>query len=249
MTTKINVINCAYSQMRISGLTVDPTPEDVEVALDRLESMMAELFEVRNVDLGYNFELQPDPNSDTMVPLAFKQMMETNLAIRLIPDFNKAVPQALLSQAAQSLSGAVSWSAAQKILQVQYPTRHPRGSGSTRYNRVRRFFNPTIGTSHEAGTNNILIGDIQDYAESFTAYLDTANGETISSYVITADPKLSIVSDSQNASIINYRIKALDNPTYGAFQQVKITATTSTGRVETRVIGFNVSSSDTVGTL
>ena len=39
MSLKIDHINGAYSQLRISGLTVNPTPENISNALDRFESM------------------------------------------------------------------------------------------------------------------------------------------------------------------------------------------------------------------
>ena len=64
---KVNIISDAYSKLRISGLTVLPTPEDLELALSRLESMMAEL-DVRGISIGYNFEDNPDPNSLTNIP-------------------------------------------------------------------------------------------------------------------------------------------------------------------------------------
>ena len=247
MSTKIDCINKAYSQMRVSGLTVNPTPEDVSIALDRLESMMAELYETKNIDLGYNFEDEPDPNSDTMVPRSFWQMMETNLAIRLIPDFNKAVPQVLLSQATQSLSSAQAWSAARNIQQVAYPNRQPIGSGNSRFAYWRRFYRQSTPGVDDANANNIYVGDISDYSESYSAFLDTVNGETLSSYTISADPRLTIVSDSQSGDLISYRVEANDSGTGNAGQQVKIVITTSTGRVNTRLIDFNVIVPNPVG--
>ncbi len=39
---KVDILNDAYSKIRISGLTVTPTPPDLELSLNRLESMMSE---------------------------------------------------------------------------------------------------------------------------------------------------------------------------------------------------------------
>ena len=137
-TKKIDVINGAYSQLRISGLTVQATPEDVMVALDRLEDMASE-WASRNVNVGYYFEDEPDPDSIFGVERAYKQAFETNLAINLIPDFNKTVPQALAARASATYS-TMSSSVAH-VCEVPYPSRMPRGSGNTfRYNRWRRFY-------------------------------------------------------------------------------------------------------------
>jgi hypothetical protein len=62
VTTKADLINGAYSLMRISGLTVDPSGADLTLALTRLENMAAE-FEGRNIITDYNFEQNPQTGS------------------------------------------------------------------------------------------------------------------------------------------------------------------------------------------
>lgn len=246
MTTKNDVINGAYSQMRISGLTVDPTPEDVSVALERLEDMMAEFAGLKNICTDYNFEINPEPESLTNVPQPYWHFMKTNLAVRLIPDFNKAVPQTLLDQATQSLSAASAKSAADNIQQVQYPWRQPRGSGNTlRYNRWRRYMRPDPDAPNKCATNDIVVGEINDYQESFRAYL--TDDEVISTFKIEADPAIEIQSSSNSSPVILYSVKAVDDRAQGSWQQVKITITTSDGRVEIRLIDFSISSAKTVG--
>lgn len=245
MTTKIDRINSAYSQIRISGLTVNPSPEDVTVALSRLETMIAELERGRNICMGYNFELEPDPNSVTNVPIEYWHAIDTNLAIRLIPDFNKDVPQVLIAQASQSLATASSMSAADNIRQIRPSDRMPLGSGTTqRYNRYQRFNRTQSLPPADCETNAIVLDGINDYQESFRAYLDAS--ETIASYEIVVDPGLILESDSNNDPLISYRIKASESATNGTWQQVKITITTSSGRVEQRFINFELQSNVTV---
>lgn len=132
---KIDIINGAYSQLRVSGLTVQATPEDVQLALDRLEDMASE-WRSRNVDVGYYFEDEPDPDSIFGADRAYKQAFETNLAISLIPDFNKTVPQALAAKASATYSAMSS--AVAQVCEVPYPSRMPRGSGN--FNRWNRFY-------------------------------------------------------------------------------------------------------------
>jgi hypothetical protein len=59
---KSDLINGAYSKLRISGLTVDPTPENNDLAIGVLESMVHE-YKVRGACMSYNFEDEPDTSS------------------------------------------------------------------------------------------------------------------------------------------------------------------------------------------
>ncbi len=104
MSKKIDILKGAYSQIRISGLTVQPSPEDAEVALSRLEDMMQELELTRNMCLGYRFEAVPDLDTETGVSPGLDHFMKTNLGVRLVPDFNKQIPPTLVFQASQSMS-------------------------------------------------------------------------------------------------------------------------------------------------
>ncbi len=242
--TKIDIIQGAYSQLKISGLSIDPTPEDVTLALLRLENMAAEL-EARNICIGYNIEEEPDPNDFTNVLQHFWHMLETNLAVRLVPDFGKELPQTLMAQASQSLSTASSISAADSVRMVEYPRRMARGSGNDlRFNRWQRFQRPDKLPPNECATNTILIGDINDYEESFEAYLNSA--ETITSFVIASDIGLTIVSSSNDDPLISYRVEAINNVSDGRWQQIKIVVTTDTGRITTRIINFEILSNDTI---
>lgn len=236
---KIDFIVDAYSQLRISGLTVDPTPEDLELALMRMENMAAE-WDSRTVDVNYNFEDQPDPNSPTNVIRAYHHAFATNLSARLIPDFNKVVPQALMDQATQSYSNMSGRVHLEKLQQVQNSPRMPRGSGNTnKYNRWARFYNTLVSTSDR--TIDMFIGDVNDYTEHFDSYLmDT---ETISSYSIVADSGLTILSDAQVDADINYQLQA-DDANGSITKQVTIIITTSTGRIQTRITLFNLAPRD-----
>lgn len=231
---KVDIILDAYSQLRISGITVDPTPEDLEVALSRLEDMAAE-FHSRNMDGGFNFEDQPDPNSDSGIQRAYKQAYATNLAIRLVPDFNKDVPQILFNQAVQSASNLSGRTA--KVRMTEYPGRQARGSGNTqRFFRWQRFYRHGERSDLSDETNQIYSGDVNDYVEHFDAYLDKS--ETIASFTIEADSTLTISNTSNNDTDVLYRVTASSE--YNRSAKVFITVTTSAGRVTTRIIEFEV---------
>lgn len=242
---KGDIIKQAYYELRISGMTVDPTPEDTEVGLRKLENMAAD-FASRNMSVGYIFEDQPDPNSAFGVAREFWDAFALNLAVRLIPGFNKQVPVQLEMQAASALSGMAARCAALKIRPVLPPNRQPVGSGNERYGQWNRYYN-NIGAlpPNAPGVQAIMQGETNDFAESFEAYLRT--DEVIDTYEVVADIGLTVVSMSNNDPVISYRLTAPVNQTSNIFQQVKVTITTDLGRVDIRVIDFQVAPRIRVG--
>jgi hypothetical protein len=126
--------------------------------------------------------------------------------------------------------------------QVPYPSRQPRGSGNRRFNRWRRFYPQDAGLPLDVeDTTSMVIDDVNDFVEHFDAYL--REGEIIESYTIEATDGLTIVSDSLSTPDISYRIQADGDSTgqdIDSTSRVKIVATTDLGRVETRLIYFEL---------
>lgn len=60
MKTKIQLINAAFRELRVSGLTAGPSPEDVEIGLEALEDLMRS----QRLPIPYIFEDVPDPNTE-----------------------------------------------------------------------------------------------------------------------------------------------------------------------------------------
>ena len=230
---KIDIIIGAYSQMRISGVTINPTPEDLQTALERLEDMGAELVS-RNCSGGYVLEEIPDPGSPIGIARAYKQAYETNLAIRLIPDFNKQVPPELQMQARQSMSNLSARTALQR--ETPYPRRMARGSGNTlRFYRWDRFYRDT--GLDPATVNQLRVGDINEYFEDFASYLKDL--EEISSFFVTPDDHIDITESSQDNTRILYTVSVPDkNSTSGRYVDIQIT--TTLGRVTKNRIYFNI---------
>ncbi len=228
---KVNLINDAYSKLRISGLTVLPSPEDLELALTRLENMMSE-FDTGGVQLGYNFEDDPDPNSVTNIPTFAYDGISSSLAIRLIPDFNKQPSIQLLSSAESSMSVISGVVAKNRLRQVQYPARMPVGSGNYLINRWARFYYPAAIPPVES--IQMLVGEINTYIESFQSYLKT--GEDISSFTVEVSEGLTLLSSAQVGDTINFELEAI-NPLW---RTVTVTIMTTDGREEIRVINVEV---------
>jgi hypothetical protein len=239
---KGDIINSAYSRMRISGITAQPNPEDLEVALKRVEGMAARWFK-KNINAGYNFEDEPDPNTPSGLGAGDFQAYESNLAMLLLSDFGKAPHPGLVREASTTFSDLSASTASTR--EINYPQRQPRGRGNTlRYNRWQRFYRTQAIAPNESATNTMIVGDITDFTEHFDSYLLT---DDIASFVITSDNGLTVVSSSINNADIDYRVQAdgsSDGESSDGFQQVKIVMTTTAGRIETRLINFILDDQD-----
>lgn len=233
---KVDLINGAYSRCRISGLTVGPSPEDISLALDKLEDMAA-MWEESNICTGYAFENQPDPNTPHNVKRAYQSAYKANLAMLLLADFGKQPHPSLVLEAQGTLSRLMAATA--KVRQASYPSRMPRGSGNTlRHNPWQRFYRKADEPPTSCATHTMYIGEIQDFEESYSAFLDAA--ETVDSFTIASDQGLTVLSSSLASPIISYRVRAdsFAHSNTSDYLRIKITANTSTGRVEIRFIDF-----------
>jgi len=235
MSKKIDVINSAYQQLRISGITVKPTAGHISAALDMLEDIMSDLALTKNVNINWNFEENPDANSYTGIERGHLNSIKKFLAINMIPAFNKVVPQELTRLASVAMSGLVSFVASRDIREVQPPRTMPRGSGHRYYNRHRKFAYPDDQTPILSNANKLIVGEENDYTESFREYLQ---GETITSFIIESSQALTVVSSSNTDDTISYRIRAGNNEV--THQSVIITITTNTNRIKINIIEFDV---------
>ena len=232
---KSDIINGAYAQMRISGITVDPGPDELTVALRRLEGMANELH-ARNVYTGYYFEEEPDLTSPCGLDRKYWYSFECVLAMRLLSDFGKGMqPDPMLAKNANAQMSFLYASTANPR-QIQYPSRQSMGSGNFR--RFRNFYTPISEAPNTSETNRMIIGDINDFVEHFNSYL--ISPEVIDSYTIESDTGLTIVSDSLTSPDVFYRIEAVG----GTAQRVKIVATTDDDRIITRIIYFELTTGE-----
>ncbi|GAH87456.1 unnamed protein product, partial [marine sediment metagenome] len=170
---------------------------------------------------------------------------EANLAVRLTPDFGKEASTALLAQQQASFSFLSSDTAPRK--RTAYPPRMPRGSASLRRTLPwSRFYTPEVTAPLSSKTNIMYIGDRLTFAEPFIAFLDA--GETISDYTVEVDTGLTLGATSNDDPLITYIIFAEGASSGGSIGllQVKIVVTTSTGRIETRIINFQLLQSDVI---
>jgi len=238
---KGDIINNAYSELRISGLTVDPTSEDNKLALRKLESLAHE-YQARNIDIGYNFENDPDTGSFSGVLPQYENSFSVCLAERLLTDFGKGMTPDPILMKSYSAAASYLMSNTAHINPTTPSSIFPRGSSSTRGWPIYSKYNHKIELApNSAKTIDMWIDDINDYEEDYQPILKS--GEDIGTYTIEVDDGIKIISDSLESPIIKYRIEALNNQTTNtsrAYQRVKIVVTTTDARRITRYINFNV---------
>jgi hypothetical protein len=233
MSLKIDIINNAYKRARISGLTVQPTGEDVQLALDRLESMVAEWDSI-NIDIGYKFETTPDPNTPHNVPRKYWNALETNLTLRILADFNKQVHPTLMAEQRTSYSSMIASTA--QVNRAAYPSRQPVGSGNRLAGRSRRYYGEDSTLPVSSAIEKLQVGEINDYTYSFADYL--LQSETISTYSVVAGDGLTLLSEVLVSSVISYQLEAVSSQ---ISTTLEIEIETTGGRKEKRTIYFEVS--------
>ena len=158
-------------------------------------------------------------------------MMASNLGLRLTQDFGKDVPPMLMGLARSTYDTSSSIAMVDRLKQVQQPSRMPRGSGTRRFNRWRRYFPANHPVVSKCANFAMFQGDVKDIVEPFVAYLE---GETIASYTISASSGLSISNDTNLGDTLTYRVTAASGTGVQTLQAITVVITTSTGRVYTR---------------
>ena len=240
-TTKGDIVNLAYSLMEISGLTVTAGPEDLELALDRLESMMAE-FLIKTIDVGYYFENEPDLATPHNIDYALTYPVGCNLAVRLCPDFGKTPNPVLLAM--QKSGYSVLLGVTTSVSHTNYPSRMPVGSGNRLHSSFNQFFTGSEYIQETPKTYKMYMGDKNIFTENFNSWL--RDGETLAAASVTADTGLTISAIATSSPLVTYTVAAAGSSDYILEEtlQVKIAVTSSLGRILNRLINFRLTSSE-----
>lgn len=236
MTTKADIINGAYARLRISGLTIDASPEEVSLALEQLEDTVREL-DSKNICLNYNFVDDPDPNDEATVPSFAVGPLKDLLADRMAMYFGKMFDPKIAVRAMGILSSGTA-----KTNLVQYPNRMPLGSGNRRITRYRRYQQPQGEAPVLCSTVSATRESTLDYEYDISYFLELDDGttETVSSYTLLPDSSnITIVSSSFTGSVLSYR--ATFNSATRDYETAVLKVTTSGGRIQNFRLDFRVS--------
>lgn len=127
--TKRQFIADAFAELGMANYVFDLEPEELQRALRRLDSLMAE-WNGKGIRIGYPIPASPndsDLDEQTSVPDSANEAIITNLAVRLAPGFGKVVNPA--TQTAAKSAYNVLLSRAAMPPQMQYAAGLPSGAG------------------------------------------------------------------------------------------------------------------------
>lgn len=232
---KGDLITDALSKMKISGITAPPDAEDNQLMLQRLEALLYELQE-RGIDLDYNFTIDPDPaDFHGMQYYAFNPISSI-LAFRSVQDFGLQAPPTLVTQARAGNDIVSARAGRDKLRQVAYPSRQPRGSGNTqRYIRWRTFYPEPFRPPLQPPAIRMRVGETLNFERSFAERL--GKNETITNIAVNASEGLTYTQVSLTDTRVNYRLTGLERSD-NRIETVEFTVTTSDSQVfvETQTI-------------
>lgn len=235
--TKLDIVNSALGKIAISGITAPAMGDDYARVLDRLEGMMYEFEQARNICCNYRFTESPDGSDPHGMALGLVEPVSNILVIRVLSDYGITPRETMLAAASAGISSLHAQTF--RARETQYPRRQPRGSGNTlRYNRWQRFYRKPYRVPVSCDTIRISGGEINDYTESFISYL--LPGEDIEHYEIMATQGVALVSARQSPGIIHYRLEGMDPTVTPDTGQVRVRVTTTDGRVEERTVNVQV---------
>ena len=121
---KIDIIIEAFQKLRISGLTVDPTPEDVVAALRRMTGVFASL--PWNVGYIYPGSIgADDPNDDSGITVDLFDPLSSILAGAIAGDFGKQFNPIEVNDAKKVLARKLA-----DVAGSNYPTTLPTGTAN-----------------------------------------------------------------------------------------------------------------------
>jgi hypothetical protein len=94
--SKLQFVNSAFEELGLASYVFDLQPEDQQMALRRLDAMMAE-WNAKGIRLGYPLPGSPEDaelSEPSQVPDSANEAIITNLALRMMPTYVK-VPNAM----------------------------------------------------------------------------------------------------------------------------------------------------------
>jgi P22 tail accessory factor len=155
--TKLQFIQQAFEEIGLAHYVFDLTPEQLQSALRRMDSMMAG-WNIGGVRVGYPLPGSPsasDLNADTGVPDYANEAIYSNLALRLAPSFGKSLSPQTVSNAALSYAAMVD-QCVQPTPERQLGSLLPYGAGNKPWRQSGGAFYPPPDDPVDAGDDGEL---------------------------------------------------------------------------------------------
>lgn len=131
--SKRQFVSAAFEEIGLAAYAYDLQPDQIESALRRLDSMMAE-WNAKGIRLGYPLPHSPefsDINSESGVPDSANEAIITNLALRIAPGYGKSVATSTVIIAKNAYN--VLMARAAMPSEVKIDSNLPAGAGHKRW--------------------------------------------------------------------------------------------------------------------
>lgn len=142
--SKRQIITEAFGELALASYDFDLSPEEMQAALRRLDSMMA-TWGSQGLQLGYNLGTSPDDtdlDQDSGIPLEAVEATFLGLAVRIAGSKGKAVSTTTSRTAKAAFDALMSRVASAQIQEQQLASGTPRGAGRKPWRTVNQPFVP-----------------------------------------------------------------------------------------------------------
>lgn len=231
MKTKIQIVNGAFLEVRVSGITAGPAPEDIEIGLYALEDLMHS----QRLPIPYVFEDVPDPNTESGIPNEFCKAIQLKLADEVKWTYAKDIDRPKLATAWSLMLNRLA-----TIPELTPPRGMPMGRGNNRFVYHGDRFPGVAAVNPAAKT--IGLNDLVYIDEDFSDYMQS--GEVLSTVVKTVDPQLSASPVVITGNSVAFSVTSLG---VDGQYKIKLVATGDAGTIRNRYLYFNVVDGIAVG--
>lgn len=233
--TKGALCSAAFRKARISGITTQPTGDELAGAVETLEDMMLEL-ESKGACTTYAYEDEPLLTTDSRLDPKWYHAVQSRLALLLCSDFGIEASATLQRQAAQAWTSMIG--KLNKPNMTRYPNRMPRGSGNTqRFPTWARYYHTPERAPIDCETVQIRNGEVYPLTVDFGGFL--TSGETIQSFTVK-DVSGGIKVSTQQLTSDSTGVELVVEATSAGAQSLIIEITTTLSRVYPERVWFNV---------
>ncbi len=155
MKTAIDIINRAASKIGVKRSGIDLTDDEISDAISELNNLMVEA-DAGGTKLGYT--IVSSQTDEITTPDWTYGAMESNLAVRIAPEYEVTVSNELAVQASETWKIVLKRTV--ELGAVNYPTTLPIGSGNEYWN-YQRFFVDGFNNDLETASGGTL-ADTED---------------------------------------------------------------------------------------
>ncbi len=232
--TKGELVAAAFRKAQISGITTQPTGDELAGAVETLEDMMREL-QSKNACINYEYEDEPCLGTDSKIDPMWYHAVQSRLGLLLCSDYGIEPSATLQRQAAQAWSSMIGKQTLPR--QNVQPRTMPRGSGNTaRMGVWSRYYGGDNRAPIDCDTITLDVGETYPLTVDFGIFL--TSGETISTFEIQEvsggiTQTSQLTEDSDGVELVVTGVSAGTN-------SLVVKITTSLGRVNLEKVWFNV---------